>query len=122
MRNNAAKQLLDFGFANYGVYTEEAGKPEPIRTMGGEADFCELSHEGFSAVVEKEKLAKITKRIDLPERARCPIQAGDVLGKIIFECGDEVIGSVDIKAENDIPAIGYFGLFSRILKGFCLEG
>ena len=122
VRNNAAKQLLDFGFANYGVYTEEAGKPEPIRTMGGVADFCELSHEGFSAVVEKEKLAKITKRIDLPERARCPIQAGDVLGKIIFECGDEVIGSVDIKAESDIPAIGYFGLFSRILKGFCLEG
>lgn len=122
VRNNAAKQLLDFGFANYGVYTEEAGKPEPIRTMGGVADFCELSHEGFSAVVEKEKLAKITKRIDLPERARCPIQAGDVLGKIIFECGDDVIGSVDIKAESDIPAIGYFGLFSRILKGFCLEG
>lgn len=122
VRNNAAKQLLDFGFANYGVYTEETGKPEPIRTMGGEADFCELSHEGFSAVVEKEKLAKITKRIDLPERARCPIQAGDVLGKIVFECGDEVIGSVDIKAESDIPAIGYFGLLSRILKGFCLEG
>lgn len=122
IRNNEAKQLLDFGFANYGVFADEGGTIEPIHATGGVADFCPLRCDGFSAVLEKEKIAKIEKRLDLPEFVRCPVRAGDVLGRVIYECGGEVVGAADIKAENDIDAIGFFGLFSRILGGFCLKG
>ena len=122
VRNNAAKQLLDFGFANYGVFTDETGTPEPVRATGGIADFCPLRHDSFSAVLEKEKIAKMTKRLDLPEFVRCPVSAGDVLGRVIYECDGEVVCTTDIKADCDIDAIGFFGLFSRILGGFCLKG
>ena len=41
---------------------------------------------------------------------------------MIYECDGEVVGTTDIKADCDIDAIGFFGLFSRILGGFCLKG
>ena len=122
VRNNEAKQLLDFGFANYGVYTDDGGTPAPIRATGGVSDFCALRCDGISTVLEKEKLAKITKRLDLPEFVRCPVRAGDVLGRMIYECDGEVVGAADIRAENDIDEIGFWGLFARILGGFCLKG
>ena len=122
VRNNEAKQLLDFGFANYGVYTDDGGTPAPIRATGGVSDFCALRCDGISAVLEKEKIAKITKRLDLPEFVRCPVRAGDVLGRMIYECDGEVVGAADVRAENDIDEIGFWGLFARILGGFCLKG
>ena len=122
VRNNAAKQLLDFGFANYGVYTESGGALDPIRTTGGVKDTCPLGCGGFEAVLEKEKIAKITKRLDLPEFVRCPVSAGDVIGRVIYECDGEVVGKADIKATCDIEEIGFWGLFGRILGGFCLKG
>ena len=121
IRNNEAKQLLDFGFANYGVFQSPAAELDPIAVKGGTSDSCKLTCGEMSAVLEKEKIAKITKRIESPESVKSPIQKGDVLGKIIFEYNGEMIGSTDICAAEDVPAIGFFGLFSRIVQGFCLS-
>ena len=121
IRNNEAKQLLDFGFANYGVFQSPMTELDPIAVKGGTADLCKLTCGELSAVLEKEKIAKITGRIDLPESVRSPIQKGDALGKIIYEYNGEVIGSTDICAAEDVPSIGFLGLFSRIVQGFCLS-
>lgn len=122
VRNNAAKQLLDFGFANYGVYTDAPGSPAPIRATGGISDFCDLQYDGFSAVLEKEKQAKVQKRFELPETVRCPISAGDVIGRVVYTVDGEAVGATEITAVRDIEAIGFWGLFIRILGGFCLKG
>ena len=121
IRNNEAKQLLDFGFANYGVYTAEAGTLEPIRVQGGVSDFCPLTYAGYSAVLEKGDISKITKRIELPESARSPISKGDALGSVIYECDGKELGRVDILAAEAVDAIGFGTLFLRLLKGFCLS-
>ena len=121
VRNNEAKQLLDFGFANYGVYTAEAGTMDPIRVQGGVSDYCPLTFAEYSAVLEKGDMAKITKRIELPESARSPISKGDVLGSILYECDGKELGRVDILAAEDVDAIGFGELLRRILKGFCLS-
>lgn len=122
VRNNAAKQLLDFGFANYGVYTDAPGTPVPIRTTGGVLDICDLQYGNFSAVLEKEKLAKIQKRFELPETVRCPVTAGDVIGRVVYTADGEVVGTTEITAVQDIKEIGFWGVFVRILGGFCLKG
>mgnify|MGYP002530510801 FL=1 len=121
IRNNEAKQLLDFGFANYGVYTAEAGTLEPIRVQGGVSDFCPLTYAGYSAVLEKGDISKITKRIEMPESARSPISKGDALGSVIYECDGKELGRVDILAAEAVDAIGFGTLFLRLLKGFCLS-
>ncbi len=121
IRNNEAKQLLDFGFANYGVFQAPAGELEPIAVKGGTTDFCKVTYDAFEAVLEKEKISKITKRVELPESVKSPLGAGDSLGKIIYEFDSEQIGTAEIRAAEDVSSIGFFGLFARITKGFCLS-
>ena len=121
IRNNEAKQLLDYGFANYGVFYSPAAELGPIAVKGGIQDLCKLTYGETSAVLEKEKISKITQRMDLPESVKSPIEKGDVLGKIIFEYNGEEIGSTEVCAAEDVPAIGFLGLFYRIVQGFCLS-
>lgn len=121
IRNNAAKTLLDFGFANYGVYTMPSGELEPIRVTGGTTDYCKLEFSDVSLILEKEKISKITTRTEIPESLCSPVNKGDKVGRIVLEYNGEVIGETDIVATEDVEAIGYFGLLARIFKGFCLS-
>ncbi len=120
IRNNAAKTLLDFGFANYGVYNLPSGELDAIFVKGGKSDFCELEHFGINLVLEKEKISKITVRTELPEFIKSPVKQGETVGRMVFEyCGEEV-GATDIVAAENVEAISYFGLFCRLLNGLCL--
>lgn len=120
IRNNAAKQLLDFGFANYGVYNMPSGEAEPITVKGGVADTCNLEYGEINLVLEKEKLSKLTQRFELPENVKAPVRKNDVIGRVVLECDGEEIISTDIRAAENIDEIGFFGLFGRILSNFCL--
>ncbi len=121
IRNNAAKALLDFGFANYGIYTLPKEDIPPIIVKGGTLDFSKLENTEISIVTEKGKISKITKREELPESLKAPVNKGDKVGRIVLECEGEEIGSSDIYAGETVEAIGYFKIFERILKGFCLS-
>lgn len=120
IRNNEAKALLDFGFSNYGIYNIPGGNPQPIRIKGGVKDCLSLEYQGLNIVTEKEKISKITTEIILPESLPAPIKKGEKIGKVILRYEGEEIGSTGIYAAEDIEQIGFFDIFARILKGFCL--
>lgn len=120
VRNNEAKQLLDFGFANYGVYNMPSGETEPIVVKGGVADTCKLEYGEINLVLEKEKISRLTKIIELPENIKAPIRKNDVVGRVVLECDGEEISSSDIRAAEDVDEIGFFGLLGRVISGFCL--
>ncbi len=121
IRNNEAKQLLDFGFSNYGVYTMQGGKTEPIAVKGGVKPQCELEYSGFSAVLEKEKISGITQRFELPEEIESPVNKGDTVGRVVLEYNGEEIRSTDIYANEEIKEIGFFEILRRVFCGFCLS-
>ncbi len=121
IRNNEAKQLLDFGFANYGVYKLEKGSAEPIKITGGVKDNCALEYSNLSIITDKEKISKATKRIELPESIKSPVYKGDKVGRLVIEYDGGEIGYTDITAAEDIPSIGFMGILGRIFKGFCLS-
>ena len=120
VRNNEAKQLLDYGFANYGMYIYAAEEYEPIDVMGGTSDQCGVMSEEIRTVTEKEKIKGIAVRKILPQAVRAPISKGEVLGKVLVEYNGEKIGEADIMATQDVDVIGFGGIFYRILRGFCL--
>ena len=119
--NNIAKQLLDYGFANYGVYNMPKGETEPIVVKGGVADTCKLEYGEINLVLEKEKISKLTQRFELPETIKAPVAKNDIIGRVVLECGGEEIASSDIRAAENVDEIGFFGLLGRVLGGFCLR-
>lgn len=120
-RNNIAKQLLDFGFANYGVFNYEGGELEPIKVNGGTKENCKISFPKTSITLEKEKISKITCRYELSESLTAPIKKGERVGEVIFEYNGEKIAQTEIYSVEEIQKIGFWGILLKVLDGFCLN-
>ena len=115
IRNAAATALLDWGFANYTVYRQEAGSFDPVKVLGGEASNCRVSCPEFSAVVPKADVGRIEYVTDLPGEMGAPVRKGEVIGEIVYSINGTEIGSVEIVAEETIEKISFWGVFVRIL-------
>ncbi|MBR5539079.1 MAG: D-alanyl-D-alanine carboxypeptidase [Clostridia bacterium] len=121
VRNNIAKQLLDFGFANYGLFIHKGGELEPIKVNGGTKESCKVSYQNMNITLEKEKISKITCRYVLPEYITAPIEQGQKVGEAIFEYNGEKIAQTEVYADETVSKINIIGIFFKVLAGFCLN-
>ena len=115
-RNALAAKLLDFGFANYAIYSDTDGAVDNIKVTGGIKNDIALKHNDFSSLIEKSALSKIEAVTDIPESVPAPIKTGDKIGTITYKNGETVIGTTDIVAAEDVDKISFFTLLPRILK------
>lgn len=115
-RNEAARTLLDYGFATYDLYTEKAGALEDADVYHGSKDAVTLYSTGFSSLVEKKQLGRIEKSYVIPEYIAAPKKNGDVVGEIIYSIDGEEIGRSDIIIKEDIERVGLWELFLRLLE------
>ncbi len=120
-RNAAAASLLDWGFANYGVYTHTPEALTSLSVKGGSSDSVKVEYEPFSSITEKSKASKITYKIELPDSISAPVKAGDTVGRIVFSNNGNEIGECEIRAAEDVKKISYFEVFCRILGKFLLK-
>ena len=120
IRNAEATKLLDFGFANYSLYRCEAEGLGTVPVIGGVVDLCEISHSGFSAVVNASDKNNIKLVKEIPESVAAPIKKGQKIGIIRYMCGETEIGTSDIVSENDVAKIGFLGVLGQMIKYFCL--
>lgn len=120
-RNAMASKLLDYGFANYGVYKYEPEALENLKVTGGISESVKIEAEAFSCVLEKGKISKIQYKIELPESVPAPIKRGDKVGEIVFSCDGGEVGRTEILATEDIRKIGFFELWWRMLAKFLLK-
>ncbi|MBQ9805033.1 MAG: D-alanyl-D-alanine carboxypeptidase [Clostridia bacterium] len=119
-RNAAATQLLDWGFANYGLYRAQEGCTEPIPVTGGVSDFCETEYSSFTKVLPKSDLKTVETRFSVPESLAAPIRAGEALGRVEYLSGKKVLGSVEVRAAKAVEKINFFTIFGRMVAKFLL--
>lgn len=120
IRNAAATQLLDWGFANYAVYTDEGGDAGEIKVLGGIESSVPLTREDFSVLLSKGKEKNVEAKIQLEESVNAPVKEGDVIGKVQYICDGEELGEANILAAETVKKIGYGGILLKMLKKFCL--
>ncbi len=118
IRNAETKKLLDYGFANYALYTNEGGDAGALPVTGGIADSVRLQTKPHSALLSKGKEKNVAVKINLPETAAAPIKAGDVIGKAEYSVDGQVIGTADICAVEDVGKISFFEILFRLFEGF----
>ncbi|MBO5295048.1 MAG: D-alanyl-D-alanine carboxypeptidase [Clostridia bacterium] len=119
-RNAIATQALDWGFANYGLYTAELDDPEPIAAVGGRENLCKLSCGSFSCVLPKQQLSSVVTSVELPKTVTAPIKAGDKVGSVRFFVGDHMIGEAPVIVAEDLPRINFFEVLIRMFARFLL--
>ena len=119
-RNAIATQLLDWGFANFGLYEATGGEPRPIATTGANQATCRLSYGAFSCVLPKASLSGVTHEVVLPEFVSAPLSKGDTVGEVVYYSGENKIGAVPIVCEEELPRINFFQILLRMTAGFLL--
>ena len=121
IRNAAATRLLDWGFANYSVYTHKAEKLDPISVLGGAQTSVGVTYGDFSCVADKDDISKIEIKLELPERLSAPLKKGDKIGAAVFWCDGKEIGRSDVYVTDDVSKIGYFDVWLRMLGKYLLK-
>lgn len=121
VRNEAAKTLLDWGFANYAVYRHEPEALTPIAVPGGVSPECAVRYDSFSAVLPRGSESRVVTEIDLPAEAAAPLTEGDRIGEVRFLCDGETLGTVDIVCAESVEKISFWGLFTRIFRHCILK-
>lgn len=119
-RNSSAAALLDWGFANYSVYTYPAGDDTELGITGGVINTLHTVHGDFTAVVKKGDEKKVAATPSLPESVAAPIKEGDVVGGIDFTLDGNSLGSIPITAAHEVEKISFGGLLGRMFRRFFL--
>lgn len=116
IRNASATSLLDWGFANYAVYKNEAGEPTPPRVLGGVKTKCAVKYDEFSCVVKKSELSGVSFEIELDETLAAPIKKGETVGRVVYKLGERELGESPIVAAEEVAKIDFWGLMLKLLS------
>ncbi|MBO4353745.1 MAG: D-alanyl-D-alanine carboxypeptidase [Clostridia bacterium] len=119
-RNALAKEMLDFGFANYACFKKDVSDTGKVQVKGGVSPLVGTTGNAFSAVVDKADAGKVEETVEMPEYVAAPIKSGDKIGTLTYKIGDDVVGTADIVAAQDVDKISYFTLLPKIFRWFIM--
>lgn len=119
-RFSAARNLLDYGFANYSITTlaEEGEEVERLVVEKGTAEEVGAVTANECTTLFKRGSGKdITRETELEENLTAPIKAGEKIGTVRFMSAGECVGECDLVADADIERKG----IGVILKQFFIS-
>ena len=113
-----ATKLLNYGFANYGLYEPDLSSVlQPLSVKMGKKNQISLITEQIQPlIVEKEKLSQVTLDPELPSFAKAPVAAGELLGSITVQLGEEKLAEIPIKAAETVEKVGVSDVFVQMLQ------
>ena len=117
-RFSDAAKLLDFGFANFISLKPKLQDDalDPLKVNNGVKKNVSLKVDFSKDIfVEKGKEKNITYSLELLNEVSAPIKENDVVGKLIYKSGDEIIAEYDVKASENIEKISFFIAFKKLL-------
>ncbi len=120
IRNAEATKLLDWGFANFSLYTYDPCDMKEIPLRGAKLTSLPCRAEGISILVPKGSTGKVSAEIVLPEGVDAPVMQGEPVGKVTFSMNGEVIGETNILSSASAERITFAELLFIMLKNFIL--
>lgn len=118
-RNETAKKLLDWGFANYNYLHLDAATVDPLSVSYGKNASVKIAYDRFEWVASKED-GELSVELQLPESVNAPVENGQVVGTVIYKLGDKEVGKGNIYAIEEVEKNSYGSLFVKLLKKYFL--
>ena len=111
-----ASALLNYGFANFTVYTPPDDLLQPVPVQLGTADFVQpVLRNDQSIVVEKEKAAQLETHLELTDALQAPIAEGQQIGELTVTSGGETLLRIPVTAAEEVGAITIPALLREFL-------
>lgn len=120
-RFNSARNLLDWGFANYEIFTPSVDSDgiKPISVLNGREDSVNLCVPNLSPVlINKGQGDKIKVTFNAEQQVTAPVKQGQILGKIQVFSGESLLGEYDLTAEKEVKKLNFFSAVFKLLTSF----
>ena len=119
-RNEDAKALLNYAFANYtSISLRSPDVLPPIRVKLGSRDSVQPVYSGAEkALMLKQGSGDISYKVDLPDEIAAPVCAGEQIGTLNIYRGDELLYEIPLVSDSDIESASYFHIYGNLLKSF----
>lgn len=115
----SARSLLDYGFANYSLFTPEISADEltPIPVKNGQKNSVSVElGEQNSIVLPKGSLSKVEHEVILEPELQAPVVKGTQVGQIIFSIDGQSIAQLPILTSEDVDQLDFGFVFVGMLK------
>lgn len=121
VRNEAARQLLDYGFANYSLYANPGGTIGEVDVINGTKNKCACEYASFSCLLPRGKSKNVITEFLIDEKIPAPIVKGDSVGKVKYLLDGNLLAERDIIASDDVEKNTFLGLFVKMLGIYLLK-
>ena len=112
----AAKQLLDYGFANYTLVTHRLPENTQVPVKLGTADFIRvIPAEDIRLLIDKAQLNQVNIRTELQDTVTAPVSQGQQLGTLTVQVGDQVLQQIPLVAETAVQKLTWWQVFLSLL-------
>ena len=118
----ACKGLLDYGFANYALYTPVCPESAVPVKLGTAESVEAVPGSETPMLIEKARKAGMTTEVTLEETVTAPVSQGQKLGELTVREGGEVITRIPLVAKTTIPRLTFGELYRAILQLACSAG
>lgn len=122
-RFQAAKQLLDYGFANYTLAQpdpETEIPPVPV-VLGTAETIVPVPDNDDPVLIEKGQAAGITTRVEVADQVRAPVEAGQRLGTLTLQSDGAPLAAIPLVAPEAVPRRTWWevtrSLFGQLFLG-----
>ena len=118
-RFGGARKMLDYGFANYAVYTPEvdASSLIPVRVLRGvEKEVAPTADAPQPQLIKKGQEKNMVCETELSENLEAPVLKGQVIGRIVMKLDGEEVASYAIRAAEDVERMTFGRAFFTLLS------
>jgi len=122
-RFGGARKMLDYGFANYSVYSpdfniEELPSVKVLR--GAQREVTAYMDAPEAMLIRRGQENKVERQLELVESVQAPVEERQLIGKMRLVLEGEVIVEYDIVALNPVPRLGFGrALFRLVMSLIC---
>ena len=113
----ACKSMLDYGFANFTLYTPALQEGASVPVVLGKSERVSVVPSDDAAIlVEKGQLSGITSEMTLDESVTAPVSRGQRLGMLTIKSGEQVLSQIPLVAEVAVERKSWGDIFVELLR------
>ncbi|ADQ04894.1 Serine-type D-Ala-D-Ala carboxypeptidase [Caldicellulosiruptor owensensis OL] len=118
-RFNDAVKLLDWGFANFSMYSPYSkgfcfGK---VKVRNGiEKEVEVILSTDIKLLVKKGDESTVESKVTLPQQISAPVKTGQKIGRLELWKDEKLLGAYDLVAKKDIQKRNLFDIFRMLFR------
>lgn len=121
-RFGGARKLLDYGFANYSLYTPQVDPAmlTPIPVLRGTAQTVATEIGDLDPLLVKKGEEKVLIcNVTLSEDVEAPVAKGQIVGTVTVTRDGEVLAEYPVRAADDVPKLTFGICLLRLIAAVC---